>query len=72
MPRAPRSEATRETEHAYRRRRQNAMTGLIQLLGTIPRHILQQLLSLIDPNAILPRHGIPEAHAIKIAIALIM
>jgi hypothetical protein len=72
MQPAPRSEATRETERASRHRRQNAMANLIQLLGTIPRHILQQLLSLVDPNAVLPRHGIPEAHAIKIAIALIM
>jgi hypothetical protein len=72
MPPAPRTETTREIERACRRRRQNAMALLIQLLETIPRHILQQLLSLVDPNAVLPRHGIPEAHAIKIAIALIM
>jgi hypothetical protein len=72
MPSSSRSEATREIERASRHRRQDAMAELMQVLRTIPRHILQQLLSLVDPNAVLPRRGIPEAHAIKIAIALIM
>jgi hypothetical protein len=70
--RAPRSESTRDAERACRHRRQDAIAVLRMLLANIPREQLHGYLYFTDPHAVLPRYGIPEAHAIKIAIAIIM
>jgi hypothetical protein len=70
--RTPRSESTREAERACRHRRQDAIAILRVLLANIPRERLQEYLSFTDPRAVLPRYGIPETHAIKIVIAIIM
>jgi hypothetical protein len=67
----PRPESVREIERASRHRTQDTFNMLKRLLDTIPRNTLRQLLAIADPHAVLPRHGLSNAQAIKIAFVII-
>jgi hypothetical protein len=70
--RNPRPDAAREADRVFRYRRQDAIAELKRVLGYLPRESLQIYLSIMDAHAVLPRHGIPETHAIKIATAIVL
>ena len=71
IPNELRPKYLREIERASRHRTQDAFEDLRNILDSIPRENLQQLLSIADPTSTLRRRGLTRAQAIRIAITMI-